>query len=85
MKALVYIYIGDWGHAKRGVMWGGNQMLDEWFQGEFVFERSRVRVSGGSVERERERCSPHDTQRTRASSQDLTGNSSQTKLNSEKG
>ena len=39
----------DWGHAKRGVMWRGNQMLDEWFQGEFVFERSGVRVSGGSV------------------------------------
>ena len=34
--------------AKRGLMWGGNQMLDEWFQGEFVFGRSGVRVSGGS-------------------------------------
>ena len=45
----VGIYIGDWGHAKRGVMWGGNQMLDEWFQGEFGFGRSGVRVSGGSV------------------------------------
>ena len=33
-------------------MWGGNQMLDEWFQGEFVFERSGVRVFGGSVKRE---------------------------------
>ena len=32
-------------------MWGGNQMLDEWFQGEFVFGRSGVRVSGGSVKR----------------------------------
>ena len=31
-------------------MWGGNQMLDEWFQGEFVFERSGVRVSSGPVE-----------------------------------
>ena len=50
MKALVYI--GDWGHAKRGVMWGGNQMLDEWFQGEFGFGRSGVRVSGGPVKRE---------------------------------
>ena len=47
MKGLVYS--GDWGYAKRGVMWGGNQMLDEWFQGEIVFERSGVRVSGGSV------------------------------------
>ena len=26
-------------------------MLDEWFQGEFVFGRSGVRVSGGSVQR----------------------------------
>ena len=41
------VYSGDWGHAKRGVMWGGNQMLDEWFQSEIVFERSGVRVSGG--------------------------------------
>ena len=32
-------------------MWGGNQMLDEWFQGEFGFGRSGVRVSGGSGER----------------------------------
>ena len=30
-------------------MWGGNQISDEWGKGEFVFERSRVRVSGGSV------------------------------------
>ena len=47
MKALVYS--GDWGHAKRGVMWGGNQISDEWGKGEFVFERSRVRISGGSI------------------------------------
>ena len=51
MKGLVYS--GDWEHAKRGVMWGGDQMLDEWFQGEFVFERSGVRVFGGSVKRGR--------------------------------
>ena len=47
MKALVYI--GDWGHAKRGVMWGGNQISDEWAKGEILFERSGVRVSGGSA------------------------------------
>ena len=29
-------------------MWGGNQISDEWGKGEFVFERSGVRVSGGS-------------------------------------
>ena len=49
MKVLVYS--GDWGHAKRGVMWGGNQISDEWFQGEIGFGRSGVRVSGGSVKR----------------------------------
>ena len=38
-----------WGHAKRGVMWGGNQISDEWFQGKFGFGRSGVRVSGGSA------------------------------------
>ena len=47
MRGLVYS--GDWGHAKRGVMWGGNQISDEWFQGKFGFGRSGVRVSGGSV------------------------------------
>ena len=45
----MWVYSVIWGHAKRGVMWGGNQMLDEWFQGEFGFGRSGVRVSGGSV------------------------------------
>ena len=29
-------------------MWGGNQISDEWGKGGFVFERSGVRVSGGS-------------------------------------
>ena len=38
------------GNAKRGgVMWGGNQISDEWEKGEFLFERSGVRISGGSA------------------------------------
>ena len=38
------VYQGNLGITSPGVMWGGNQRLDEWENGGFVLLMSRVRI-----------------------------------------